>query len=67
MHVINDISSRQDQWIIKNIVQLPLRGSAAARLLVCWVRMFVSSDGCVLLDRGPCVGLITRPEWFYGV
>jgi hypothetical protein len=61
---MDDACSRQDQGIINKDVQLPLRGFAAARFLIFWVRMLVSSDGCVLSCRGPCVGLITRPEWF---
>jgi len=27
--------------------------------------MLVSFEGCVLSDRGLCVGLMTRPEEFY--
>jgi hypothetical protein len=44
------------------------RRSAAARLLGLWVRippgtcMSVSCECCVFSVRGPCVGLITRPE-----
>ena len=45
--------------------------SAAARLLVLWVRispgawMSVCCECCVLLGRGLCDGLITRPEESY--
>jgi hypothetical protein len=48
-------------------------GSVAARLLGLWVRipagawMPVTGKCCVLKDRGPCVGLITRPEESYWV
>jgi hypothetical protein len=44
------------------------RGSTAARLLGLWVRillwawMSVSFQCCGLSGRGPCIGLITRPE-----
>src|SRR5215469_781232 len=47
------------------------RRSSAARLLRSWVRtqagawMFVCCDCCVLLGRGLCDGLITRPEESY--
>jgi len=47
------------------------RSSAAARLLGLWVwiplgaLMFVWCECCVLLGRGLCDGLITRPEEFY--
>jgi hypothetical protein len=47
------------------------RESAAARLLELWVRIppetwiSVSCVCCVLLGRGFCVGLITRPEESY--
>jgi len=46
------------------------RGSAAARRLGLRVRippegMSVSCECCVLLGRGPCDGLITRPEESY--
>ena len=47
------------------------RRSAAARLLRSWVRippgawMFVSCDCCVLLGRGLCDELITRPGESY--
>ena len=47
--------------------------SAAARLLGLWVRippgawMFVSCGCCVLLSRGLCDELITRPEESYRV
>jgi hypothetical protein len=47
------------------------RGSTAARLLRSWVRiplgarMFVCCECCVLLGRGLCDGLITRPEESY--
>jgi hypothetical protein len=45
------------------------------RPLACWVCGFESREGygclfcecCVLSGRGLCVGLITRPEEFYGV
>jgi len=46
-------------------------GSAAARLLRVWVRIppeawiFVCCECCVLLDRGLCVGLITRLQESY--
>jgi hypothetical protein len=49
------------------------RGTAAAILLVLWVRippvswMSVSCDCCVLSGRGLCVGLITCPEESYRV
>jgi hypothetical protein len=49
------------------------RGSAAVRLLGLWVRilpgawMSVSCECSVLSGRGPCVGLITRPEESYRV
>ena len=47
------------------------RRSAAARLLRLWVRippeawMFVCCECCVMLGRGLCDGLITRPEKSY--
>jgi len=47
------------------------RRSAASRLLRTWVRnppeawMFVCYDCCVLLGRGLCDELITRPEGSY--
>ena len=47
------------------------RRCAAARLLRSWVRippgawMFVCCECCVLLGRGLCEGLITRPEESY--
>jgi len=47
------------------------RRPSAARLLRLWVRippgawMFVCCDCCVLLGRGLCDGLITRPEESY--
>ena len=47
------------------------RESAAARLLGLWVRilpvawMSACCECCVLLGRGPCVGLVTRPEKSY--
>ena len=47
------------------------RRSAAARLLRSWVRIppgawvFVCCECCVLSGRGPCEGLITRPEESY--
>jgi len=47
------------------------RSSAAARLLRLWVRippvawMFVCCECCVLLGRGLCDELITRPEESY--
>ena len=47
------------------------RRSAAARLLRLWVRiapgvwMTVCCDCCVLLGRGLCDELVTRPEEFY--
>jgi hypothetical protein len=49
------------------------RGSAAVRLLVLRVRipseawMSVSRECCVLSGRGPCDGLIIRPEESYRV
>jgi hypothetical protein len=49
------------------------RGSAAARLLGLLFRippgalLFVSSECCVLLCRGPWIRLITRPEESYRV
>jgi hypothetical protein len=49
------------------------RGSAAARLLGLWVRipqrawMSVCCECCVLLGRGLCNGLVTRPEESYRV
>jgi len=57
-------------FIIRYLQLLPvaMRSAAAARLLRSWVRippgawMFVSYECCVLSGRGPCVGLITRPE-----
>jgi hypothetical protein len=48
-------------------------GSAAARLLGLWVRtspqawLPVSCECRILLGRGPCVELITRPEESYRV
>jgi hypothetical protein len=47
------------------------RRSAAARLLRSWIRilpgawMFVCCECCVLLGRGLCDELITRPEESY--
>jgi hypothetical protein len=44
---------------------------ATARLLGLWVRiqpvawMFISCEGCLLTDRGPCDGPITHPEESY--
>jgi hypothetical protein len=49
------------------------RGSSVARLLGLRGRipldawMFVLCESCVLSGRGPCVGLITRPEGSYRV
>ena len=49
------------------------RGSAAGRLLGCWVRIppgtwkFASSECCMLSGSGRCVGLITRPEESYRI
>ena len=49
-------------------------GSEVARLLGLWVQIPVSScrsvcccECCMLTGRGPCVGLITRPEESYRV
>jgi hypothetical protein len=68
---ITEVSTRiiqmcQSQW------QRGLRrGSAAARLLEFWIRIppgartSFSCDCCLLSCRGPCLGLITRPQEFY--
>jgi len=70
----------KEKFNFKNLIQYSCRcqwprglrrRSAAARLLRSWVRippgawMFVCCECCVLLGRGICEELITRPEEFY--